>query len=235
MKIHLHSKEGLYTVKCYSPYSITVFTKQKEFTVPTSDFKSFAGGLWNSQVSKKDMDEFLSTIKDMNEFLSTLDCVEEINKEHELECERRNEEDEFWLHVSELEECERRNEENEWLMQRLSSHENEEGKEYLHDYVYGIFEIIQNYETRGIQTYFYVENHFLISAGVYSTVEKANEAIKELCEDKANFLLNICENDDCVKQAIRIRNNITSITRSLYYDDVTYDSPIYIVEKIPVH
>jgi hypothetical protein len=62
MKIHLHSREGLYSVKCYSPWEITVFTKKEEFTVPVSDFKSFAGGTWNSQVSKEDIYEFLTIV-----------------------------------------------------------------------------------------------------------------------------------------------------------------------------
>jgi hypothetical protein len=53
----------MYSVKCYTPWEITVFTKHKEFCVPAEDFKSFAGKTWNLQVSKEDMDEFLETIE----------------------------------------------------------------------------------------------------------------------------------------------------------------------------
>ena len=62
MKIHLHSKQGLYEVEKYGRNSITCSTKHNIFSVPTSDFKSFAGGIWNSDVSKDEMDLFLSVI-----------------------------------------------------------------------------------------------------------------------------------------------------------------------------
>ena len=62
MKIHLHSKPGLYEVETYGRNSITCSTKHNIFSVPTSDFKSFAGGGWNTHISKDDMDLFLSVI-----------------------------------------------------------------------------------------------------------------------------------------------------------------------------
>lgn len=62
MKIHLHSKQGLYQVETYGRNSITCSTKHSIFQVPTTDFKSFAGGVWNSHVSKDEMDLFLSVI-----------------------------------------------------------------------------------------------------------------------------------------------------------------------------
>tara|TARA_R110000822_G_scaffold304781_2_gene430128 strand:- start:2216 stop:3010 length:795 start_codon:yes stop_codon:yes gene_type:complete len=63
MKIHLHSKEGLYTVEAYGRNSITCSTKHKTFSVSCDDFKSFAGGLWNHQVTKDEMDIFLSVVQ----------------------------------------------------------------------------------------------------------------------------------------------------------------------------
>jgi len=62
MKIHLNSRQGLYEVETYGRNSITVSTKHSIFQVPTDDFKSFAGGNWNTHVSKDDMDLFLSVI-----------------------------------------------------------------------------------------------------------------------------------------------------------------------------
>ena len=62
MKIHLNSRQGLYEVETYGRNSITCSTKHNIFSVPTSDFKSFAGGNWNNHVSKDDMDLFLSVI-----------------------------------------------------------------------------------------------------------------------------------------------------------------------------
>jgi hypothetical protein len=62
MKIHLNSRQGLYEVETYGRNSITCSTKHSIFQVPTSDFKSFAGGNWNTHVSKDDMDLFLSVI-----------------------------------------------------------------------------------------------------------------------------------------------------------------------------
>lgn len=63
MKIHLHSKAGLYEVITYGRDSITCSTKHKTFQVPTSDFKSFAGGIWNEDVTKDAMDIFLSVVQ----------------------------------------------------------------------------------------------------------------------------------------------------------------------------
>lgn len=63
MKIHLHSKAGLYEVITYGRDSITCSTRHNTFSVPTSDFKSFAGGIWNEDVTKDEMDIFLSVVQ----------------------------------------------------------------------------------------------------------------------------------------------------------------------------
>lgn len=63
MKIHLHSRQGLYEVETYGRETITCSTKHSIFQVPTSDFKSFAGGNWNFNVSKEEMDTFLSIVQ----------------------------------------------------------------------------------------------------------------------------------------------------------------------------
>lgn len=63
MKIHLHSRQGLYEVETYGRNTITLSTKHDMFQVPTSDFKSFAGGNWNINVSKEEMDTFLSIVQ----------------------------------------------------------------------------------------------------------------------------------------------------------------------------
>lgn len=63
MKIHLHSRQGLYEVERFGRNSIMLSTKHTSFSVPTSDFKSFAGGLWNNQVTKDEMDQFLAVVR----------------------------------------------------------------------------------------------------------------------------------------------------------------------------
>lgn len=63
MKIHLHSRQGLYEVENYGRETITCSTKHSLFQVPTSDFKSFAGGNWNFNISKEKMDTFLSVVQ----------------------------------------------------------------------------------------------------------------------------------------------------------------------------
>ena len=63
MKIHLHSRQGLYQVETYGRNSITLSTKHNVFQVPCNDFKSVAGGNWNFNVSKEEMDTFLSIIQ----------------------------------------------------------------------------------------------------------------------------------------------------------------------------
>jgi hypothetical protein len=63
MKIHLHSRQGLFTVHSYNEKTITVTTKHLNFTVPVSDFKSIAGGNWNFSVSKQVQDRFLQVVQ----------------------------------------------------------------------------------------------------------------------------------------------------------------------------
>jgi hypothetical protein len=63
MKIHLNSRKGIYTVEQYGRNSITCSTKHCMFSVPTNDFKSFAGGNWNNSASKEEMDTFLSIVQ----------------------------------------------------------------------------------------------------------------------------------------------------------------------------
>jgi hypothetical protein len=63
MKIHLNSRQGLYEVETYGRETITCSTKHNIFQVPTTDFKSFAGGEWNSHVTKHEMDVFLSVVQ----------------------------------------------------------------------------------------------------------------------------------------------------------------------------
>jgi hypothetical protein len=63
MKIHLNSRQGLYEVETYGRNTITLSTKHSMFQVPVDDFKSFAGGNWNFNVSKEEMDTFLSIVQ----------------------------------------------------------------------------------------------------------------------------------------------------------------------------
>jgi hypothetical protein len=63
MKIHIHSKPGLYTVETYGRETIALSTKHTSFQVPVDDFKSFAGGTWNIDVSQEEIDLFLITVK----------------------------------------------------------------------------------------------------------------------------------------------------------------------------
>ena len=63
MKIHLNSRQGLYEVATYGRNSITLSTKHETFQVPVNDFKAFAGGHWNADVSKEEIDTFLSIVQ----------------------------------------------------------------------------------------------------------------------------------------------------------------------------
>ena len=63
MKIHLNSRQGLFEVETYGRDTITLSTKHNVFQVPVSDFKSFAGGNWNFNASKEEMDTFLSVVQ----------------------------------------------------------------------------------------------------------------------------------------------------------------------------
>jgi hypothetical protein len=61
MKIHLHSRQGLFTVATYGRDSITVHTKHKMFGVPITDFKCFAGGGW-AEANDEEQKLFLSVV-----------------------------------------------------------------------------------------------------------------------------------------------------------------------------
>jgi hypothetical protein len=63
MKIHLNSKNGLYEVLTYGTTYMTIATKTENFSVSVRDFKAFAGGLWNDQTTKDEMDSFLAAVK----------------------------------------------------------------------------------------------------------------------------------------------------------------------------
>ena len=63
MKIHINSKPGIYEVEAYGRNSITLSTKHNTFQVPTSDFKTFAGGIWNHSINPEDFAIFLSVVK----------------------------------------------------------------------------------------------------------------------------------------------------------------------------
>jgi hypothetical protein len=63
MKIHLNSRNGMYTVVNYNDTYITLTTaKYYAFQVPCSDFKCFAGGNFNSGITKEEQDLFLATV-----------------------------------------------------------------------------------------------------------------------------------------------------------------------------
>jgi hypothetical protein len=62
MKIHLNSRNGVYTVKSYNNTYITVVTKRYEMQVPCSDFKCFAGGSNNHDLITAESDRFLSVV-----------------------------------------------------------------------------------------------------------------------------------------------------------------------------
>jgi len=61
MKIHLHSRQGLFTVATYGRDSITLHTKHKMFGVPITDFKCFAGGNW-AEANDEEQKLFLSVV-----------------------------------------------------------------------------------------------------------------------------------------------------------------------------
>jgi|688.fasta_scaffold354456_1 hypothetical protein len=63
MKIHLNSRQGMYTVTSYNDtYIWLVTSKLPEFTVPCTDFKSFAGSGYNHDVTTAESDRFLSVV-----------------------------------------------------------------------------------------------------------------------------------------------------------------------------
>jgi hypothetical protein len=62
MKIHLNSRNGVYTVKSYNNTYIYLVTKHYEMRVPCSDFKAFAGGNHNFSINTEETDKFLATV-----------------------------------------------------------------------------------------------------------------------------------------------------------------------------
>lgn len=75
MKIHLHSKNGTFSVDSYDKNIINCSTKHSTFKTNSNDFKCFAGGDWNFGVSKEDMDLFLSTIGHQKETIQVKQIV----------------------------------------------------------------------------------------------------------------------------------------------------------------
>lgn len=61
MKIHLKTKQGLFTVVDYGRDYITLQTKLRHFMVPSSEFKCFAGGGW-AECTEEEKKLFLSVV-----------------------------------------------------------------------------------------------------------------------------------------------------------------------------
>jgi hypothetical protein len=62
IRVHLSSVSGIYTVINYTVAVMYCQTSSKTLVVPVADFKSFAGGLNNEQVSPGEKEHFLQTI-----------------------------------------------------------------------------------------------------------------------------------------------------------------------------
>ena len=110
MKIHINSRQGLYEVERFGRNSIMLSTKHNSFSVPCSDFKSFAGGLWNHSVTKDEMDQFLSVVRpeeykfqvsqedQILTLASRLDIIQAAVKAQQLVVVEEEEEDQYYDH-----------------------------------------------------------------------------------------------------------------------------------------
>lgn len=63
MRIHLFSKNGMFTVVSYNNVSIECITHTRHFFVPIADFKCMAGGRYNSMEDPKKIEDFLAIVK----------------------------------------------------------------------------------------------------------------------------------------------------------------------------
>lgn len=62
LKIHLQSKNGLYSVVKYTKDKIWLKTNHYNFNVPANDFKCIAGGSYNYHLNEEIINKFLQTI-----------------------------------------------------------------------------------------------------------------------------------------------------------------------------
>lgn len=63
MRIHLHSRKGVYKVLSYDSETINLATRSYNLAVDANDFKAFAGGHWNWDIPVEKMDKFLSVVQ----------------------------------------------------------------------------------------------------------------------------------------------------------------------------
>jgi len=114
MKIHLNSRNGMYTVTSYNnTYIWLVTSKLPEFKVPCSDFKSFAGGAYNNDITAAESDRFISTVNPsmykhqaemtnkVMEALTALSTKQDTVEEHyDYDCfdEETNKQYEYWYY-----------------------------------------------------------------------------------------------------------------------------------------
>ena len=104
MRIHLHSRRGMYTVDSYDSEYINLYTHRYRLKVPVDDFKAFAGGTENWGVTVEETDKFLSVVQPeryqniieteakLLETIKHLQAVEN-NKDDELYDEWQDEDD----------------------------------------------------------------------------------------------------------------------------------------------
>lgn len=63
MRVHLHSRRGMYTVDSYDSEYINLSTRRYKLQVPVTDFKAFAGGIENYGVTAEEKDKFISVVQ----------------------------------------------------------------------------------------------------------------------------------------------------------------------------
>lgn len=63
MRIHLYSRNGMFTVASYNNVSIECTTHYRHFFVPITDFKCMAGGRYNVFEDPKKIEDFLAIVK----------------------------------------------------------------------------------------------------------------------------------------------------------------------------
>ena len=67
IKIHLHDRNGMYTVVSYTDHSMELCTKYSDtFHVPLKKFKCLAGGRWNYNARQNHNDELQEFLKVVN-------------------------------------------------------------------------------------------------------------------------------------------------------------------------
>jgi hypothetical protein len=88
MKIHIHSRKGIYNLVSFDEYTLYLSTNRYEFTTPVEDYKCLAGGKWNKMMNVKKYNAFMNLLNKKGRRVER-ECTLMVKKGHTILVDKR--------------------------------------------------------------------------------------------------------------------------------------------------